>query len=156
MRKRTYLILVVLLTTLGLLTALTASAQSERSNEDKLSQRVARVAKVKEDDVNRVLQALGPAMRDELKRGGTVDLPGLGTFRVVRIAEHRDLRNGKVVTIPATNRVEFVGAEGLEGAANSPDATPAETVPAFQFITLPGQTPSQQTPRTRVPTTRTR
>ena len=35
-----------------------------------------------------------------------------------------------------------------------PKAKPAETVPPFQYVPLPGQTPGQKTPRTRVPPTR--
>jgi nucleoid DNA-binding protein len=135
---------------------LAAPLHSDSPASETLNQRLAKAAKLGQADVDKVMQALGPAIRAELSKGRTVDLPGLGSFRVVRIAEHRDLRNGRPVTIPAVNHVEFVGGDEVGDAVNGPDAVPAETVPAFQYIPLPGQTPSQRTPGTRVPPTRTR
>jgi nucleoid DNA-binding protein len=156
MNSRPCLTLGMLLGVVGLLSGLAMPLHSQQPAKETFNQRVARTAKTREEDVNRVLRALGPAVREELSKGRSVDLPGLGTFRIVRIAEHRDLRNGRPVTIPAVNHVEFVGGDEMDEAANGPDAVPAETVPAFQFIPLTGQTPGQYTPRTRVPPVRTR
>src|SRR5207253_11303560 len=122
--------------------------------KETLTQRFARLAKLKDEDAERAFQAIGPAIREELTKGNAVDLPGLGSFRIVRIAEHRDLRNGRPTTIPAVNRVEFLGGDELGEAANSATAVPAETVPEFKYILLPGQTPGQKMPRTRVPPVR--
>ncbi len=126
--------------------------------DETMGQRVARESKLTEEQVTRVLNALGPAMRDELKKGNTVNLPGLGSFRVVRVAEHRDMEagTGRVLRVPAKNTVEFLATEGLGEAANSPTTTPAETVPAFEYNPLPNQTPGQKVPPTRAPSTRTR
>jgi nucleoid DNA-binding protein len=121
-----------------------------------MNQRIARAAKLSEEQVTRVLEALGPAVQDELKRGKTVNLSGLGTFRVVRIAEHKDLRNGQPVTVPATNTIEFLPVASVVDSANSAGAQPSETVPAFEYTPLPTQTPGQRTQRTYTAPLRTR
>jgi hypothetical protein len=72
------------------------------------------------------------------------------------VEEHRDLQNGRPVVIPAVNTVEFLPAGDLLDSANGPDAQPAESVPPFQYIPLPHQTPGQKVGRTRVPPIRTR
>lgn len=95
-------------------------------------------------------------MRDDLARGGRVELPGLGVFRVVRIAQHRDLVDGRPATIEASNYVEFLASGGLIDAANAPDAVPQTTVLPFQFIPLPDQTKSQHVPDERMPIIRVR
>ena len=90
-------------------------------------------------------------LRDQLAKGNTVNLPGLGTMRVVRVAEHKDMKagTGRVLRVPAKNVVEFLSNEGLGEAANSPTAVPAETVPAFERNTLPDQTKGQKVGPTR-------
>jgi nucleoid DNA-binding protein len=112
-----------------------------------LQQRIGKAAKVSEESAARMFEALGPAIREELRRGKSVNIPGLGTFRVVRVAEHRDMKNGRPVTIPASNTIEFLG-EGDD------TAQPAETVPAFQFNPLPTANPGQKMPLIRNPGTR--
>ena len=86
-----------------------------------MGQRVARESKLTEEQVTRVLNALGPAVRDELTKGNTVNLPGLGILRVVRVAEHKDMEagTGRLLRIPAKNTVEFLATDGLGEAANS-------------------------------------
>jgi nucleoid DNA-binding protein len=131
------------------------SAQSPGARKQlTLPQRLAEAAKLPEDSASRFLQALGPVFRDELRRGKEVTIPGLGRFRVVRVEEHRDMQNGRPVTVPASNRVEFVAAEIIDTAANAEGVTPADTVVPFQYITLPGQTPSQKAPPSRTPPVR--
>jgi nucleoid DNA-binding protein len=112
--------------------------------EETFNQRLAKAAKLTEDQAGRLFAALGPIVREELGRGRTVSIPGLGTFRVVRVEGHRDLRNGRPVEVPATNTVEFLSEGGLLDSANAPGAQPAETVPAFHYVPLPGQTPGQK------------
>ena len=148
----------ILLGALGLVLCLGSPAHSQRppAREETFTQRLAKKAKTSEQDADKVFGALGTVVREDLERGKQVTIPGLGTFRVVRIAGHRDLLNGRPITVPATNAVEFVPTGDLTTAANSSDAQPAETVPAFQFIPLPDQTPGQKMGRTRVPPLRTR
>jgi nucleoid DNA-binding protein len=135
-----------------------AQPQKKPRGDETLHQRVARESKLTEEQVGRVLTALGPAVRDQLTKGNTVNLPGLGTFRVVRVAEHKDIEagTGRVLRVPATNTVEFLASEGLGEAANGAAVMPAETVPAYQFNPLGGQTPGQRVPPTRTEGTRTR
>jgi nucleoid DNA-binding protein len=142
---------------IGLVLCLTKPVLSQRPPaEETLNQRLAKASKLKEEEVTRLLNALGPAIQEDLRAGKQVTLPGLGTFRVVRIGEHRDLQDGRPVTVPAINTVEFIPVGTVVDSANSSNAQPAETVPSFQYNTLPGQTPGQKTGRTRVPPTRTR
>jgi nucleoid DNA-binding protein len=147
----------ILICALSLPLAVTAPVQSQRPpKEETLAQRLARAAKVKDDQATKVLDALGPVIRDELQQGRQVPIPGLGTFRVVRVAEHRDLRDGRPVVIPATNTIEFLPEGVVTEVANAEGARPAETVPAFRYIVLPGQTPAQKMGSTRAPNVRTR
>jgi len=126
------------------------------ANEDALTlqQRVAKGAKVSEEAAGRLFEALGPAIREELRRGKSVSIAGLGTFRVVRVAEHKDLKNGRPVTIPASNTVEFLAEGDVIQATNGENARPEETVPAFQYNPLPGANPGQKMPLIRNPGTR--
>jgi len=117
---------------------------------------VATAAKLREEDVAKVLSALGPAIREQLARGEVVELPGLGVFRIVRVPEHKDLVNGRPATIPAANTVEFLPSGDAIDAANAADAVPADTVPAYQFNPLPIQTKGLRTPEDRMRNVRTR
>src|SRR5262249_37604200 len=92
--------------------------------EETLNQRPARLSNLPEPDVKRFLSVLGPAVREELGKGKEVSLSGLGTFRIVRVAEHRDLRNGRPVMIPAVNTVEFLPEGGTLEAANGENVQP--------------------------------
>jgi nucleoid DNA-binding protein len=114
-----------------------------------LQQRIAKAAKVSEENAARMFEALGPAVREELRRGKMVSIPGLGTFRVVRVAEHKDLKNGRPVTVPATNTIEFLAEGDAIQATNTDTARPEETVPAFQYNPLPGANPGQKMPNVR-------
>jgi len=159
MRKRPWLALAALVAALGILIPMEAPAQTQRPRgEETLNQRLAREAKVSEEQAARVFKALGPAIRDELKKGNTVSIPGLGTLRVVRIAEHKDIEagTGRVLRIPARNTVEFLAGEGLSEAANSATAVPAEIVPAFERDPLPDQTKGQKVGPTRTESIRTK
>src|SRR5262245_62063063 len=85
---------------------------------------IAEATKEKDATIEKFLKALGPAAVDQLKAGRQIELPGLGTFQVVRVAEHRDLVGGRPVTVGAYNYVEFVPSGALNAAANSPGAVP--------------------------------
>jgi nucleoid DNA-binding protein len=119
-----------------------------------LKGRIVKATNLPEADVAKVLAALGPAVKDMLGQGDSVDVPNLGTFRVVRIPEHRDLVNGRPATIAGSNYVEFLAAGRFADAANQPGVKPAETVPPFEYNPLPDQTKSLRTGPTRQPNTR--
>ena len=165
MRRGQWLALGTLLGAMLLVLAWTTPVQSQKAPADKdkkeggLALKVARGAKMSEQEANRFLQALGPAISSELAAGKTVNLPGLGTFRVVRVPEHKNMtvggRNGGTpFVVPGANTVEFLADGGLKTAANSATAVPAEVVPPFEYVPLPGQTPGQKTGRTHVPSRR--
>jgi nucleoid DNA-binding protein len=133
-----------------------APAHSERpATKAELAGAIARKSKVSEEDINKVLEALGPVIRDRLSNGETVEIAGLGTFRVVRIPEHKDMVKGRPATIEATNSVEFVPFAACVDAVNGPNAVPAVTVPQFEYNPLPDQTKSQRAPYQRAPNVRT-
>lgn len=120
-----------------------------------LKGRIAKATKLPEADVAKVLDAFGPAIRDMLGQGETVSIANLGTFRVVRIPEHRDLVNGRPATIAGSNYVEFLSSGTFGDAANLPGVKPAETVPPFEYNPLPDQAKGLKTGQTRQPNNRT-
>jgi len=157
MSKARWLALAVLLGTMGLVAgqSTTKTARPKESKEESITQRIARDTKLSEKDADKFFQAVGPAIRDQLQRGKTVVVPGLGTFRVVRVAEHKDMAaGGRPIVVPAFNTVEFVGTIEVSDGVNGENVTPAETVPPFQYHALPGQTPGQKQGRTHVPSNR--
>ncbi len=160
MRKSHWLALAALLGTLGLLLGVADPALSQRAREREAPQtvksRIVKETKLPEKDVQKMLNALGPAIREQLRTGAPVEMPGLGTFRVVRIPEHRDLVGGKPATVAGSNYVEFLPSGEVVGAANAAGAVPAETVPPFEYIVDPYQTPSMRIGTTREPGVRTR
>ncbi|HEV3444139.1 MAG TPA: HU family DNA-binding protein [Gemmataceae bacterium] len=121
-----------------------------------LTQRLAQASKLSEENADKFFQALGPVIREELRRGKEVSIPGLGQFRVVRVQEHRDLQNGRPVVIPASNTVEFLAEGSMADAVNTPGVPVSDTVVPFHYIPLPGQTPGQKIGNLRTPPTRTK
>lgn len=113
------------------------------------------ITKDKEPVVDRLLKALGPAAIEQIRAGRTVELPGLGMFRVVRVAEHKDLVRGIPTNIPARNYIEFIPTADLERVANLPGAVPSRTVEGYEFRVLPpGVEPGMKTEGIKVPRTR--
>jgi nucleoid DNA-binding protein len=149
-----------LLALVGLMAVVAASAQApEAPKKQTLEGRVATASKQKRDTVTKVLKALGPAVAAQLQAGEPVTLPGLGTFRVVRVAAHRDMiggAGGRVIKVPGANYIEFVPTGQLEDAANAPGATPSRTVPGFEYIPNPYQVPALKAESLKVGRTRTR
>jgi nucleoid DNA-binding protein len=141
----------------GLTLGFVTEARSQRTAPayiGPLDKSIATETKLEVDDVNKVLKQLGPAISAKLARGERVEIPGLGTFRVVRVGEHRDMIDGRPGVVAASNYVEFLPVQDIVAAANAPGAVPAETVPAFQYNVLPNQTPGQKFPGVRTPSTR--
>ncbi len=160
MRKGQWIALGTLFGALVIIMGVTSPVLSQRPRkEETITQKLARLANLPEESATRVFNALAPVIQEELASGKLVVIPGLGTFRVVRVPEHRDLLSGpysQPVVVSARNSVEFIPTGETVGSSNSAAAQPEETVPPFQYIPLPGQTPGQKTGRTHVPTTRTR
>jgi nucleoid DNA-binding protein len=154
----------LVLTLVGLL-ALAAPAWSQLAVREPpslkepatLKGRLARAVDVPDEKIDKFLKALGPAVAAQLAKGEKVELQGLGTFRVVRVPEHRDLVNGRPVMIEASNYVEFIPTAGLVDASNAPGAVPQDTVPIWRFDPLPGDSaPSNRLPNVRVPSSKIR
>jgi nucleoid DNA-binding protein len=158
MKKQLGWILSGLFATLGMALVLATPVQSQRPlAKETLGQRLARLSESTEQQADRFLAVLGPALQEELKSGNEVKLQGLGTLRIVRIPEHKDMATGgRPIIVPATNTVEFLAEEAIAEAANASAAVPAAVVPQYEQPVLPGQTPGQKVGRTRVPSTRIR
>jgi nucleoid DNA-binding protein len=158
MRTARWLALAALLGMVGLVAGQQPATKTKKAQEKKdesIPQRIARDTKLTEKDAEKFFNALGPAIRDQLQRGKSVTVPGLGTFRVVRVAEHKDLAaGGRPIVVPAFNTVEFVGSIEVAEGVNAEGVTPAETVPGFQYIPNPYPTPPQKTGRTYTPSQR--
>ena len=154
MRYARWLALAVILGTMGLVAgqSTTKSAKPRDTKGESISQRIARDTKLTEDQVAKMWNAIGPAIRDDLRRGKSVDVPGLGTFRVVRVAEHKDMiAGGRPVVVPAFNTVEFVGSIEVSDAISAEGVVPSVEVPAFQYNPRPNATPGQKQGRTHAP-----
>jgi nucleoid DNA-binding protein len=159
MRKRKWVGLGVLVGALALMLALNEPALSQRpptKAKMTLESRVMDYSKLKKEETNKFLRAIGPAIRDLISGGEQVTVPGLGSFRIVRVPAHRDMINGRPATIPGESYVEFLPAGELANAANAPSATPAEVVPPFQYVPLPGRDPGMKVGNNRAPNVRTR
>src|SRR5438876_12088238 len=120
MQRRSFLVLGVLFAVVVGMEVVRAAAPTPEANLP-LTARVAKKHDMKPEDVDRLLKTLAAEANKDLQAGESVVLPGLGTLRVVRIAEYKDLKDGKPVTIPAHNTIEFLPEGGLTDAANKSD-----------------------------------
>jgi hypothetical protein len=73
------------------------------------------------------LEELAKTIQTDLANGKSVDVPGLGTFRVVRVMPHRQNIDGRAVMV-YKNVVQLQPTGELEAVANSPGARPQDTV----------------------------
>jgi nucleoid DNA-binding protein len=158
MRKGTWAALAALLSVLLLTVTLTGQTPRPPAATAKqpLEVSVAQQTKLKEADVLKVLKAVGPAVSEKLRAGEAVTLPGLGTLRIVRVEEHKDLVSRLPARVPPVNYVEFIPTGELSNIANAPGATPNLVVPPNEFNVNPNTTPGLKTGSTRAPSTRTR
>lgn len=69
-------------------------------------------------DVSATLKALAVTLYDHLKQGDSIQLPGIGTFKVVERAARtgRNPRTGEQISIPARRQVKFVPGKSLSEA----------------------------------------
>src|SRR5436190_23366618 len=72
-----------------------------------------------------LLWAFGYEAGRDLQMGQTVVLPGLGILRVVRVDGYKDLKDGRPITVPAHNMVEFLPEADLIDAVNESYVEPA-------------------------------
>jgi nucleoid DNA-binding protein len=121
-----------------------------------LEGRIMAYSKLKDKETSKFLEALGPAVREMLTAGQQVDIPNLGVFRVVGVPAHRDMVQGRPVTMPAANHVEFIPSGELAATANGTDVVPAEVVVPFQYTPIPDRVPATKAPNSRMPNVRTR
>jgi len=152
MRKPQWIALSVLVAAVGLASAMADLPKPQNKDKDApktLYGRIAKATKFSEADTQKFLAALGPAIREMLRNGNQVEISGLGMFRVVRIPAHRDLVDGRPATITGSNYVEFLPVGDVVDSVNGPAAIPAETVPPFEYIVNPYQTPGMRAPTTR-------
>jgi predicted histone-like DNA-binding protein len=152
MRRHSWLAMSGLSGGLFLLAGWTEPVQSQKVTPDStLTKRVAKASKVSEEDVIKVLKALAPALKEDLKRGKTTEIPGLGSFRIVRVEGHRDLAEGVPVKVTTKNNVEFLPSSSIQETADGEGVVPAVTIVPFEYVPLPNQTPSQKTDYIRTP-----
>jgi nucleoid DNA-binding protein len=155
--KKAQMALAGLVAGLGLAIAVTAEAQGPAAKAPPAFRAdMVKRSSQKEEIVDAILKALGPALRAQLQAGRQVDLPGVGVFRIVQVSEYRDLVGGRPTTIPARNYVEFIPAAELVASANAPGAVPAKTVQGYEFRVNPNAAPGLKTGSSRIPGTRTR
>lgn len=142
------------------LALVTANAQTNlgdrKSTPPNLKAGLVAATKEKEETVEKLLKAFGPAFSEQLRAGRDVELPGVGTFRVVRVGEHQDLVGGRPATIAAKNFIEFVPGGTLNADANSPGARPSRTIAGYEFRINPNIDEGMRTPGSRNIGTRTR
>lgn len=142
--------LAMLTISLALVITVSVEAQvTQKKTAPNLKVGLMNATKEKEKTVDKILNGLGPALREQITAGKQVVIPGLGTFRVVQIEAHKDLINGRPAVVPAKSYVEFVPDGALDAAANSPTAVPARTVPPAEFRINPYTNPGQKTENTR-------
>lgn len=134
----------------------------DKSAADGLAKKLAATTKLDQKDVLKVLAALGPALTESMSAGQTVQIPGLGSFRLIRVPERRSLVDGQAVVIPTRNVVEFVSDGSVAQATNAQGVTTAGSIPNSQtyilptapFEPLPSRTPESRAPDTRAPSSR--
>lgn len=117
---------------------------------------VAAATRYKEEAIDKVFKALGPALSDQLRAGREVELPGVGVFRVVQVQQYRDLVNGRPAVVPPRNYVEFVPNAGLDAIANAPGVRAARVVENAEFRVNPNAEGGIRVGPTRNIGTRTR
>lgn len=89
-------------------------------NKAELVEQIAKVAGISKGDASRALNATLDSIRDELKRGGAVQLVGFGNFAVNARAARtgRNPRTGESITIEAVKAPKFMPGKPLKDALN--------------------------------------
>ena len=89
-------------------------------NKNDLVQAVADEANLSKADAGRAIDAVGSAIGNTLKQGGSVSLVGFGTFLVRERAARtgRNPRTGEEITIAAAKNPVFKAGKALKDAVN--------------------------------------
>lgn len=101
--------------------------------------RLAIKAGVSEGEARSLLEELGPAIADELKKGNQVQLPGLGKFRMVKRPGYTafDEITGKQHIVPASVGVDYQPSQDmLKEVLNTKNPKWAESQPQPSSPTL--------------------
>lgn len=87
-------------------------------NKAELVAAIAEDTKVTKKDIELVIKSLTANITEELKRGGKVQIPELGSFKPVVRAERkvRNPRTGEEMTAPACKVAKFTVAKALREA----------------------------------------
>lgn len=143
--------LAVLVGSLALAVVASAQVAATKKPPRSFNADLAAEAKVKEEVIERVIKAIGPVVRAQLRAGRQVDIPGVGSLQIIQIGEHRELVDGRPGTIAARNIVEFVGTPETEAAANAPGVVPARVIEGYEFRINPRSNPGIRTDTVRTP-----
>lgn len=76
---------------------------------------IAKKAGITKKDADAALKAFVEAMQELFKKGDSIRIPGLGTFKVVtrKARKGRNPRSGQVIEIPARKALTFKPAKEL-------------------------------------------
>ena len=141
---------------LVLVLAVDAQVINKKAVAPNLKTGLVSATKETEQSVDKLLKALGPAIQEQLTAGRKVEIPGVGTFRVVKVEAYRDLVDGRPSVIPEKNYVEFLPDAALNTAANAPGAVPARIVPPSEFKVNPLANPGLRNDGLKTGRTRSR
>ena len=89
-------------------------------NKSELVSAIAKETGVSKKDIEAVIKALTGTVHAELKAGGKVQLPELGSFKVTERGERtvRNPQTGASMISPACKAVKFTTAKALKDAVN--------------------------------------
>jgi DNA-binding protein HU-beta len=89
-------------------------------NRAQLVDAVSQSADLPKATVEKALDAVFDAIRDELKKGSVIALSGFGTFKVSERAARsgRNPRTGETIEIKASKAPRFVAGKALKDALN--------------------------------------
>ena len=89
-------------------------------NKGELVSAIAKETSVTKKDIEKVIKALTLTVQSELKAGGKVQIPELGSFKAAERAarEVRNPRTGKKMKSPACKVAKFTAAKALKDAVN--------------------------------------
>lgn len=90
-------------------------------NKSELVIAIAKETGIARRDVDKVLKAFTATVHAELKKGGKVQIPDLGSFKSVERAARtvRNPRTGETMESPACKVAKFTAAKSLKDDVNS-------------------------------------
>lgn len=89
-------------------------------NKSELVEHIASNADISKAAAERALEAVTQAVKNTLKKGGSVALVGFGTFTVTKRAARngRNPRTGETIKIKASKAAKFTPGKALKDALN--------------------------------------